>query len=828
MRSHIASRLRSSSLSAVPPPQSSSDYSISLATAAASILYRSPIPSDSGHPIYILNAAAFPDVAEADYDGLLPYVLARLPGEDELISGKEYEVIFFAGGGYDGAGTQRKNRPGWGWFIQAYHVLSRAMRKRLKKLYIVHERSWVRILVEMFSTIVSPKFRRKIVHVSTLSYLALHIPIENLLIPPSAYLHDRRLSPDIYAPYATGRRAYSAKDPFPKSKDGKTRLPRILRETTSFLILDDNVQTEGLFRIPPNAQLRGILREAYDRGQKFIVWKDNGVELPIPPYKDAEDLKTIIYEVDSRDAYSVHLAASLIKHWYAELRQPIFPHSVYRDIKTSFNDIQLEITLDKLTDLFSPKSEWSCLPGISREILIRHLFPLLAYVTKYSDQNQMSPENLAVCFAPAMLCGPDQLEDAKVSSIIRRILTAAIEQWPLGLRSACGKEDSDFQNELHLPEDPKEWEDPLVGTGYSDATAAGTVVPVESESQFTGIIMEDNDAREEGLPPPLPPRPRAASPARSSGTASQDSLKRKPAPEVTVPPRYSTIIYDNPPDMAESPVSYGAVADGFGPRRSSGFSFSEDKKSGTHGSSESSSIYIPKRGSLTTEQKPKADNVGAALQSSTSESHTQIPLHGLMAQMMNANNVKRKPLSSTASPILPSGEWGPPENAESTVPFEDLRNSESTKSPEDFKKPSWPASARKPSNPIPGAAPPSLSAPDRPRAPTINSLARPVYPANTPAPQLQPSQKSSTIPLPSVPRRVISPGLLNRMPSFEPKGGKTTPPQTLVPRKLNLKKQSVDDLRRLYEERAGTARTLVELEIERRGSVKGREGSVVE
>ena len=38
------------------------------------------------------------------------------------------------------------------------------MRKRLQKLYIVHEKAWVRILTEIFSTIVSPKFRRKIYH----------------------------------------------------------------------------------------------------------------------------------------------------------------------------------------------------------------------------------------------------------------------------------------------------------------------------------------------------------------------------------------------------------------------------------------------------------------------------------------------------------------------------------------------------------------------------------------------------------------------------------------------------------------------------------------
>jgi Rho GTPase-activating protein 1 len=163
LRAHIAGRLRSSSLSAVPPRPESQDYSEDLARHAASILFRSPLPSKENRPIYILNAAALPDTREENFDSLLPYVLQQLPEEDDLVKGFEYEVVFFAGDS-DGSASNKKNRPGWGWFLQAYNVLSRAMRKRLQKLYIVHEKAWVRILTEVFSTIVSPKFRRKIIH----------------------------------------------------------------------------------------------------------------------------------------------------------------------------------------------------------------------------------------------------------------------------------------------------------------------------------------------------------------------------------------------------------------------------------------------------------------------------------------------------------------------------------------------------------------------------------------------------------------------------------------------------------------------------------------
>ena len=172
MRAALRQRARGYSIGAIAPSPTSPDYNPAMARAATSILYRSPIPSPSGHPIFILNAAALPDTHDVDYDTLLPYVLARLPGEEDLIRGVEYEVIFFAVGGTEGATTVKKNRPNVGWFIQAYHVLSRAMRKRIQKLYIVHERPWVRVLAEIFSTVASPKFRKKIFHGMVAIYIS--------------------------------------------------------------------------------------------------------------------------------------------------------------------------------------------------------------------------------------------------------------------------------------------------------------------------------------------------------------------------------------------------------------------------------------------------------------------------------------------------------------------------------------------------------------------------------------------------------------------------------------------------------------------------------
>jgi Rho GTPase-activating protein 1 len=637
--------------------------------------------------------------------------------------------------------------------------------------------------------------------VPTLSNLAFHLAIEDLLVPPSAYLHDRRLSNDIYAPYASGRRAFAARHPLPKSGDGSTRLPRILRETTNFILMEKNIVTEGLFRVPPHSKLKEILKEAYDRGQKFIVWKDNQATLPVPRYAHAEGVETALAEVDQRDAYGATLAAGLIKSWYADLRQPLFPQSAYRDLKAFFGNPQDLPSLERLTELISPKSEWSPLPSISREIMTRHLLPLLDAIAARQEQNKMSSENLAVCFAPALLCGPDQFEDAKISSIVRRILTVAIDLWSDKLRNACGVDPSAFERCLRLPKDPNDWDDPLEDRTYSQ------IADEVDEKHFTGIILQDNEVAPE-LPPPLPPRSIKAQPQLPSSNSSDDSAtKRKPAPPLSIPPRYSTIVMDSPNDVEESPVNYAAVTDGFAPPRPSEWETSDEKTSGTNsaGDPPTPKIILPKRKALTAEQIGNAESAAAQSQPRTfPESRMVLPG---MANMSIADSVKRKPVYTPKGvPEEVDENAGKPDvaispsqsvtSAKAVPPSWVRRDSvEPQSAANEFRRPSWPASSN--------------------RSPTINSLARPVYPTTTSPKTAQPPTKSPVLSFPTVPRaRAPSPRLLQRMPSFEPPSFQQTSSNGLAsrvpPQKLNLKKASVDDLRRLYEERAGTAKSLVE------------------
>ena len=530
-------RLRSVTLTTIVPSPTSPDYSTKLAEIARRVLYKSPLPSQNDLPVYILNSAAFPDTKDVSYDKLLPYVLARLPDEEHLIGGKGYEVIFFAGGEDQGNHEAKKGRPGFSWTVQAYNVLSRAMRKRLQKLYLVHERKWVRIVSGMFSTIVSPKFGRKVVHVSTLSGLALHIPIEDLLIPPSAYYRDRKLTPHIHSPYASGRRAFGASHPIPTAKDGTPRLPRVLREITSFILAPENITTEGLFRVNARAITLEVLREAYDRGQKFIVWREGRFVMTFQQFKEGFGNVTVDdREIDVTDGYPVLAAAGLLKLWYSELRNPVFPQSSYQLLERAYGDAQ--ITIEGIMNLIGENSDWSAINKGNRLALRLHLLPTLSAISKH-PANKMTAGSLAICFAPSLVLGSDPIEDARICRSISQILEFAISHWDQGLEEQCGMSAAKFTSLLSLPKAPEDREDALDTDGRPgskrDHNQTQGILLVEHDDSSSSSSSEDelvvegldaDEAADSAPPPPLPPR----ATTDLASLASPEKIKRKITP----------------------------------------------------------------------------------------------------------------------------------------------------------------------------------------------------------------------------------------------------------------------------------------------------------
>ena len=399
--------------------------------------------------------------------------------------------------------------------------------------------------------------------VSTLTALALYLPIEDVLIPPSAYLTDRRKLPDIFVPYASGRRAFGVRNPLPgsSSDENALRLPRVLRETTSFVLEEPNMKMEGIFRVSPRAQTVEILREAYDRGQTFIVWRDGGTLSTWPGHKEGHgDVAISDDDLDQVEGYDTHTAAALIKLWYKELHEPLFPQSSYQALRKFYENADTVLEVTTLLQILAPGTEYSPITPTAMSILKLHLLPLLSRAAEHAESNKMTPSNLAVCFAPSLLRGPDPFEDVKISAIIRRILTAMIEHWKADLAPALGLTDDMFEYSLRLPDKVEDREDPLEEAVSKRSSASG---------QMSGIALLDNDhstseddmAEDEDLErPPLPPRPRATTiPSLASDHQSNNStinpidpIRRKPAPPLHTPPRYSTIIPDQAAALART------------------------------------------------------------------------------------------------------------------------------------------------------------------------------------------------------------------------------------------------------------------------------------
>ncbi|RPA97916.1 RhoGAP-domain-containing protein [Choiromyces venosus 120613-1] len=390
------------------PEEGDPKYDHVLAGLAAKILYRAGACPVSGGPLLVLCAASFPDTGQVDYNELLPYVLSILPGDDEL--GEEsdsggYSVVFFAGGGNASVGGKeggvnagKGNRPSWAWTLQAYHLLGRAVRKRIRKLWVVHERAWVRVILEVMAGVVSVKFRKKVVHLNTLTDLANHIDITQLHIPPAVYLHDRKLAPTITIPDPPP--PIFGSPPFhtaanPPRVGENMPLPQVLVDTARYL-RSKCLSVEGLFRVTPSQALLHVVREAYDRKQ-YIKW----------------------------DEWGPHIAAALVKLYYRSLPQPLIPVKFYQDLLSLEEaGVSDEKAFLKVKDLLQEDG----LPKSSRVLLLRHLFPLLALVAQNSAVNKMNPNNLAVCVAPSLLKSDDMMADAKACNGLRTFIQIAVER----------------------------------------------------------------------------------------------------------------------------------------------------------------------------------------------------------------------------------------------------------------------------------------------------------------------------------------------------------------------------------------------------------------
>ena len=90
----------------------------------------------------------------------------------------------------------------WSWAVKAFKRMPRRYKKQIAALYLVHERTWLRVLMQLMERLVSRKFQRKVHHLGTLEELAHEHPtLYNLVVDSidlRVWTHDSRLMQDYY------------------------------------------------------------------------------------------------------------------------------------------------------------------------------------------------------------------------------------------------------------------------------------------------------------------------------------------------------------------------------------------------------------------------------------------------------------------------------------------------------------------------------------------------------------------------------------------------------------------------------------------------------
>ncbi|KAG4306255.1 hypothetical protein PORY_000243 [Pneumocystis oryctolagi] len=318
---------------------------------------------DEGRPLVILNASKFPDSKDVNYDVLLERMLFVM---DTFVDENDYSVVLFAGG--------VRHRPSWNWLFQAYQSLGRKYRKYIKVLYIVHSTWWIREADDsQMHHLVSPKFARKIVYVSTLSELAKLVPFRQINVPPDVYIHNLKYESHITLPdtmFSEGMpQMFGLSLSQVMGSEGENGLPKVVKDICAY-IRDEALTVEGLFRRSPSSTLLKQVREAYDRGNPVTL-----------------------------SEYGPHLAAVLLKLYLRSLPEPLFTHNLYPLLrKISHQSSSTNISFIRNTLL--PKLST---PAI---MLLSSICLLLHDVSLHSKENLMHPRNLSICISPTLVRHP--------------------------------------------------------------------------------------------------------------------------------------------------------------------------------------------------------------------------------------------------------------------------------------------------------------------------------------------------------------------------------------------------------------------------------------
>ncbi|XP_052823234.1 SLIT-ROBO Rho GTPase-activating protein 1-like isoform X2 [Octopus bimaculoides] len=123
--------------------------------------------------------------------------------------------------------------------------------------------------------------------------------------------------------------------------------------------------------------------------------------------------------IDMVDASDINSVAGVLKLYFRELREPLFPLHLFDELINCTRVEDPNVRIEKIKELITtlPRSIF---------IVMRYLFAFLNHLSEYSDENMMDPYNLAICFGPTLLPIPPDRDQVSYQSNVNDLIKTII------------------------------------------------------------------------------------------------------------------------------------------------------------------------------------------------------------------------------------------------------------------------------------------------------------------------------------------------------------------------------------------------------------------
>ncbi|XP_039448421.1 rho GTPase-activating protein 68F [Culex pipiens pallens] len=328
-----------------------------------------------GQPIIAIYACSLPERKDLNTNIFIDFIIKSM---EEFVQ-NDYIIAYFH------QGMKDNNKPSLQFLWNSYKELDRSFKKNLKKLYVVHPTTFIKMVWFFFKPVISEKFKSKLIYTSSLDELKQSLGLNTLKVPDTVREFDEKINNSsryTLRGSKTSLKASRSSEHIPRTHQFGVTLrfiiensaclnciPPIVRKCVDHLSLSDVIDTEGIFRRSGNYNRIKELREKINLG-------DGEVNLM------NED---------------THVVAALLKTFLRELEEPLLTYELYDDIVQFAEWTTEEQRSRNVKQILREK-----LPEENYE-LFKYIVEFLGKIMERKDFNKMTSSNLAIVFGPNLV-----------------------------------------------------------------------------------------------------------------------------------------------------------------------------------------------------------------------------------------------------------------------------------------------------------------------------------------------------------------------------------------------------------------------------------------